>query len=170
VDTIGRPVQPAVPAIPPLTQPLPKRPRRRRWLTPIAVGLALGIVATGVLAIMQSSALSAARQDVVDAEEEVQASEDRVTSLREKVAAANRNLESARESLDHARDYGNTCHAALSGYIKGIRIYYQAVRAGNRGDLETAHSLTRQAAATFRDNDLSYLKCMNEAPDEFQSV
>jgi len=168
VATIDRPLQSAVPAMPPLTQPLPKRPPRRRWLSAVAVVLALGLVATGVFAIMQSRALSAARQDVADADEEIQASKRRVKSLQGEVTTAHQELESANESLDHARDYGNACHAALSGYIKGIAIYYEAVRAGNRGDLKAARILTRQATAAFRAVDLSYLKCMNESPDEFQ--
>lgn len=133
----------------------------------MAVGLALGFVATGVFAITQSSALSAAQQNLAVAEDEIRSNERRVKSLQGGVATARQERESVNESLEHARDYGNTCHAALSGQTKGIRIYYQAVRAGNRGDVKTARRLTRQATAAFRANNPSYVKCMNEAPDEF---
>jgi septal ring factor EnvC (AmiA/AmiB activator) len=163
VDTLGRAVQPALPAYPPPSQP-PKRSPRRGWPIAVAVGLALGFVATGVFAITQYSALSAARQNLAVAEDEIQSDERRVKSLQDRADSARQELESANESLEHARDYGETCHTALSGYTEGLRIYYRAVRAGN---FETARSLTRQAAAAFRAVDLSYLTCMQEAPDEF---
>lgn len=170
MDTLGRQMQPAVPAIPPLTQPLPRRPPRRRWLAATAVGLALGLVATGVFAITQSSALSAARQDVADAEDETQASERRVTSLEGKVSTARSDLESANENLGQARDYGNACHAALSGFSKGLRLFYQAVRARDHGDVETSQSLAMQARMFFRASRDSYRTCMNDAPDEISAV
>ena len=69
-------------------------------------------------------------------------------------------LESVTESLDEARGYGDACHAALTGYTKGLRIYYRAVRAGNRGDLDTAGSVTRQATAAFRSVSISYMECV----------
>lgn len=167
MDTLDRPVQPAIPAMPPLTQPLPKRPSRRRWLGAVTIALALGLVASGVFAVMESSALSAARSDFADAETEIKAGERKIESLEDKVARTQDDLESANENLGRSRDYGDACYAALRGFAKGIGLYYQAVRAADRGHVDSFRSFRRQSAHAFRATSQTYQTCMNAPPVDF---
>jgi cell division protein FtsB len=167
VDTKDRAVQPSMPAAPPLPQHVSKRPHRR-WLGAVTVALALGLVASGVFAIMEASALATARSDLADAETEIRAGERRVESLEDEVAKTKGDLDHAEQDLARAREYGDACYSALRGYARGIRLYYQSVRAANRGDVDGSRRFYSQSVEAFRETRLNSQTCMNAPPFDFE--
>jgi hypothetical protein len=83
------------------------------------------------------------------------------------VARTQNNLESANEDLARAREYGDACYAALRGYAKGLHLYFQSIRAADRGDVHGRDRFYSQSVDAFRDIRLTYQTCMNAPPVDF---
>jgi hypothetical protein len=134
-------------------------PRRSRWPSRIAIALALGLAAAGVFSLMQTISLSDAKDDLRTAQARTDRLEGRIDSLQDELGGL-------KDDLHDAQSYGASCHSALKGIGKALKLIGASGRAFLNGDVIEARSLAQQAKAALRDVDADATICLDQAPSE----
>jgi len=178
MDTLERRLPPPLPAMPPPMPNAPDRPpppialaplprpaaRRRPVASWFAVVLALALVGAGVVAIMQTSALSGARTDLRSAQAHADALGTRIDALEDRLRETKDELETAKDDLGRAHVYGAACREAVRGMDDAFRLLGESGIAFTQGDIDGARLLARDARSALHGIKDHYLVCVGATP------